>query len=150
MCRRDVSTAVNHHWDGCSRNDDDPFPSVSFISVRETDAEVHTISREGASFGGVWSSCNLLPEKCQPVDRKPWNTGGGFHSSGDHAAFMEEADAAFHSGRNRMLYASGAVCFLNKIMMNNFNELWKKCSVFCNKKVYTKYIRKEIIPCRHK
>lgn len=120
MCRHDIFATIDYYWNGCSRNDGDPFPSVSFISVRETDTEVHTISWEGASFGSVWSSCNLLPEKCQSADRKPWNTGGSFNSSGDHTAFMEKTDAAFHSGRNGMLYAFGAVCFLKKMSCGIF------------------------------
>ena len=107
----------------CSGNNVDTLSSVSFVSFREAHAEVHTISWKGASFGCIWSSGGLLLEKGQSVCRKPGNTGGGLDSGGDCAAFMEKADAAFHSGRNGVLYASGAVCLLRRIVTDKFNEL---------------------------
>lgn len=123
MCRYDVLAAADHDWNGGSWNNADPVFSISFVSFRETNAKVHTISWNGAALGGIWTSCHLLSEKCQSVYRQPRDTGRNFRSGGSCVAFMEKTDVTFHCRRNGMLYAFDTICVLNKMAMKNFKGL---------------------------
>lgn len=112
MCRHDVYAAGCYDRHGSIRNNAYPVFAVPLISFGKTNAEICTVFRESIAICSVWTPCGLLFEKCQPVYRKPWDTGSNLHSASRCIAFVEKADAAFYSRGNRVLYAFGAIYFL--------------------------------------
>ena len=112
MYRHDSCATDYYNRDGGSGDDDYPVFAVSSISIREAHTEIYTIFGKGTAIGGIWSSCYLLPEKCQLVYRKPWTAGSNFHSAGNRIAFVEKTNVDFYSRGNCVLYAFGAVYFL--------------------------------------
>lgn len=108
----DTFTADHHDWNGCPWHNAYPVFAFSFVPLRKAHAEICAISGEGIAVCSVWPFSNLLPEKCQSVYGKPWDTGSSLYSIGHCITFVEKADAAFYSGGNGLLYAFGAIYFL--------------------------------------
>ena len=108
----DGFTKGHDNWGDRLRNHADPFFAVSVVPFRETDAKIYTIYGKGVAFCCFWPASDLLPLECQSGFCKPRDAGGNINSGRDCIAFMEKADAAFHSGGHGVLYASGAACFL--------------------------------------
>ena len=78
------------------------------------DAEIYTVSWKSPSCRSVRAACNLQPEKCEYIYRKPRPAGIDFNCAGYFSACVEAADASLHCRRYGVLYAAGAACFLNR------------------------------------
>lgn len=114
MRPHDCCTAGDHDRNGGSGNADYPFPALFGIPSGQTDAEVYTVSWQGASGGRARSIGYLLPKGCQYLYRKSWYSGSNLYCRGGSAPCMETENAAVHCGRNDSVYDFNAGCLCLK------------------------------------
>lgn len=110
--RHDIDRTDYYDSYGGNRHDDDKISAVFIVSGGKTYTEVHTVSREGTAFGGVWAACYLLFERCNYFEWRSRAAGTDCDTICDCTALLEKADALVDCGRNRLLYAARAVFVL--------------------------------------
>ena len=88
------------------RSSDDSFKISAIFDIwqEEGDTRIHYIFIGSSSVCDHGNAGGVLPEKCEPFCRIPWDSGDCSFRSGCRAARMEEEYAAQYCGGNGTLY----------------------------------------------
>ena len=87
----------------------DPVFALSYFSGGQTDTEVYQVFGESVTGGNFRYAGGVLFKKCILIYGESRTSGIDFHCTGCGTSPMETEHAAFHRGRNGMLYAFGPV-----------------------------------------
>ena len=113
--QNDRNATDNNGGGCCFCYDADTLYSIRCFSRGKADSEIYFISRNGTSVSDFRFACRLLSQRCEHILGKPRVTRTHCNSRRCRSSSAEKANAAFHSGRNSMLYAARSIRFQVKM-----------------------------------
>ena len=120
--RDDADTAADHDRDDRLGHRHHTLSAVFVVSIRQTDAEICTVSGQGVACRGIRPVGHLLSAQCQRAQRTIWHPGITVYRPGRLFAPMETADVIIDCWRDDILHDPCANFVLTDKNMENIDD----------------------------